>query len=73
MEYDYYKLYLGTDMDNYVICIPCDTLDKVEYELNRAELYDKYLVIGHVISQDLDEPVASGRVEVNRTHKKKGR
>jgi hypothetical protein len=72
MEYDYYKLYLAIDYQ-YVDKIYCETLDQVEYELNRATGYDKYLVIGHNNKLDMDQVIAMGDIELNRTHTKKGR
>ena len=30
LDWDRYILYLGTDMDNYVEAIPCDTLEKIQ-------------------------------------------
>ena len=72
MEYDYYKLYLAIDYQ-YVDKIYCESLEKVEYELNRATGYNKYLVIGHNNSLDMDQVVAQGEIEVNRSYTRKGR
>lgn len=74
MEYDFdwdaYILYLGTDADNYVKAIPCKTLEKVEYELNNADLYEKYLVKGISFSRQLEDIIMRGRIEPNRTRKR---
>ena len=71
MDYDNYKLYLyidyvPTDM------IPCETLEHVDYELNRAVGYNYYLVVGHVGNDKTgyDFPIAQGEIEVNRAYKK---
>lgn len=58
-----YRLYLAID-ETYVKRIPCDNLDKVEIELNKATGYDKYLVIEE--SPNGDTPIAMGRIEANR-------
>lgn len=70
MEYDFYKLYLAIDFQ-YVDKIICQTLEQVEYELNRAVGYSQYLVIGHNNSMDCDFPVAQGTIELNRPRKRK--
>lgn len=69
-DWDKYILYLGTDIDNYVEAIPCDTLEKVGFELNRAELYEKYLVKGISYKRNEEQIIMSGRLEPNRTRKK---
>lgn len=73
MEYDYYKLYFGTDSTGYDNPIYCDSLEQVELELNKASAYDKYLVIGHIKLLNQDDILASGRIEPNRTRYRKGR
>ena len=65
MEYNYYKLYLAIDYQ-YVDKVICEDLQQVEYELNRATGYNKYLLIGHNNQLDQDDIVASGQIEVNR-------
>lgn len=70
MQYDYYKLYLAIDYV-YVDKVICQTLEQVEYELNRATGYDKYLVIGHNNVMDCDFPVAQGDIELNRVRCRK--
>lgn len=66
MEYTNIRLHLGTDLKNYFITIPCDTFEKVEYELNKADLYDKYMVVAFSLIEQCDKVVASGRIEPNR-------
>ena len=73
MEYDYYKIYLGTDLDGYKGPFMVNTLEEVEYILNQADMYDKYLVIGHNNALDMDEPIATGQIEINKSRKRKGR
>ena len=53
MQYDYYKVYLGTDLDGYKGPYMADSLEKVEYILNNADMFDKYLVIGHNNALDM--------------------
>lgn len=72
MEYDYYKLYLAIDYQ-YVDKIICQSLEQVEYELNKATGYNEYLVIGHNNQLDMDCVVAHDYIQVNRTHTRKGR
>ena len=71
MEYDYYKVYLGTDIDGYKGPYMVNTLDEVEYILNNADMFDKYLVIAHSNSLDMDEVVAQGEIEINKPRKRK--
>lgn len=73
MEYDYYKVYFGTDSTGYDNPIYCDTLEQVQHELDNGSLYDKYLVIGHIKAQDEDVIICAGRLDLNRTRKEKGR
>lgn len=70
MTYDFYKLYLGNDIDGYSQPRICDDLDEIEFKLNRETIHDKYLVIGHNNNLDMDQVVAQGRIELNRTRKK---
>jgi hypothetical protein len=70
IEFDYYKLYLAIDYQ-YVDKIYCESLEQVEFELNRAVGYNKYLVIGHSNSLDMDQVVAQGELEVNRTRRRR--
>lgn len=70
MEYDYYKLYLAIDYQ-YVDRIICQSLEQVEYELNRATGYNKYMVVGHNNQYDQDNVVATGTIEVNRQIKRR--
>lgn len=72
MECDYYKLYLAIDYQ-YRDRIICETLDQVEYELNRASGYNEYLIIGHNNAMDCDTIIAHDYIQVNRTHTRKGR
>lgn len=72
MEFDYYKLYLAIDYQ-YVDKIICETLEQIEFELNRATGYNKYLIIGHSNLFDADQVVAQGEIEVNRSYTRKGR
>ena len=72
MGCDYYKLYLAIDYQ-YVDKIICQTLEQVEYELNRASGYNEYLVIGHNNQMNSDMVIAQGEIEVNRTRYRKGR
>lgn len=69
MVYDFYKLYLAID-GQYVDKIVCESLDQVEYELNRANGYNQYLVIGHNNQLDYDYPIAQGFIEINRKRRK---
>ena len=71
MEYDYYKVYLGTDLDGYKGPYMADSLEKVEYILNNADMFDKYLVIGHNNALDMDEPVAQGEIQINKPRRRK--
>jgi len=73
MDYDYYKVYFGSDNTGYDNLVLCDTLEFVELELNRATIYDFYLVVGHNSLLDEDDVIARGRIELNRTHIKEGR
>lgn len=68
----YYKLYLCID---YVpkTKIKCETLEQVEYELNKAVGYNYYIVVEHNIINNSDFPVAQGEIELNRTRYRKGR
>ena len=66
MEYDYYKLYLAIDYVYQDIVI-CESLDQIEYELNKAVGYNKYIVIGHNNENNMDVVVAMGDIELNRT------
>jgi len=70
MEYDVYRLYLAIDYV-YVDMILCYSLEQVEYELNRAVGYNKYLVVGHNNELDMDNVVATGPIEVNRQIRRK--
>lgn len=70
MEYDYYKVYLGTDMDGYRGPFMCESLDKVEFLLNHADMYEKYLVVAHNNSQDMDDPIAQGEITVNKKRRR---
>lgn len=69
MEYDFYKLYLAIDYV-YTDMIPCQSLDQVEYELNNAKGYNKYIVVGHNIENNMDVVVALGDIQVNRTRRR---
>ena len=70
MECDYYKLYLAIDYV-YVDKIICQSLDQVEYELNKATGYNQYLVIGHSNKLDMDSVIAQGDIELNRNYKRR--
>lgn len=48
-----------------------DSLEKVEYILNNADMFDKYLVIGHNNALDMDEPVAQGEIQINKPRRRK--
>jgi len=72
MEFDYYKLYLAIDYQ-YVDKIICETLEQIEFELNKATGYNEYLIIGHSNLFDADQVVAQGKIEVNRSYTRKGR
>ena len=65
MEYDYYKVYFGTDSSGYDNPIYCDTLEQVQHELDNGSLYDKYLVIGHIKKLNQDNIICAGRIEIN--------
>lgn len=65
MEYDYYKLYLAIDYVYQDIVI-CESLDQIEYELNKAVGYNKYMIIGHSNEHNMDVVVAMGDIELNR-------
>lgn len=65
-DWDTYILYLGTDMKNYYKAIPCNTLEKVQYELNKAELYEKYMVKGISFKRNEENIIIAGRIEPNR-------
>lgn len=67
--YEYYKLYLAIDYQ-YVDKIVCESLEQVEFELNRAVGYNHYLVIVHNNITNSDYPIASGDIEPNRTRKR---
>lgn len=79
MDYTNIRLHLGTDLKSYFKTIPCDTFEQVEYELNRAELYDKYMVVAFSLIEKCDKVIAMGRIEPNRinyqdkTYTRKGR
>lgn len=70
MEYDYYKVYFGTDSTGYDNPIYCDSLEQVQIELNNGSLYDKYLIIGHMKELDGDVIICAGRLELNKTRNK---
>lgn len=72
MDYINIRLELGTDLKNYYVTIPCTTFEEVEYYLNRAELYDKYMVVAFNVQELRDDVVASGRIEPNRKHEEQG-
>ena len=61
----YFKLYLAIDYQ-YKDMIICQTLEQVEYELNKATGYDRYIIIEHNNKTDSDQIVAVGDIEVNR-------
>lgn len=71
MEYDYYKVYFGTDSTGYDEPIYVDTLEQVEQLLNNGSLDDKYLVIGHIKSLNEDDIICAGRIEINRKYRKR--
>ncbi len=66
----YYKLYLAIDYQ-YKDMIICQSLEQVEYELNKATGYDRYLIIEHNNKTDSDQIVAVGDIEVNRKGRKR--
>ena len=68
MEYTDIRLHLGTDLKNYYVTIPCTTFEDVELALNKAELYDKYMVIAYNLIEKCDDIIAVGRIEPNRTN-----
>ena len=71
VDYDYYRLYFA-DEYGYSERIICYSMEQVMYEINKADMFDRYLVIGHITQLDQDEVVASGTIEINKgkTHKK---
>lgn len=75
-DWDEYLVYLGTDMDSYTKTIPCTTLEQIQMVLNKADLYEKYIVIGVSYKRNEYFPIMSGRITPNRvndmdkTHKK---
>jgi len=70
MDFDFYKLYLAIDYE-YKDILYCESLEQVEYELNNATGYNKYIVIGHNIENSIDFPVAYGDIELNRPRTRK--
>ena len=65
----YYKLYLAIDYQ-YKDMILCQSLDQVEYELNKATGYNRYMIIEHNNKTDSDQIVAAGDIIVNRKGRK---
>lgn len=66
----YFKLYLAIDYQ-YRDKLICQTLEQVEYELNKAVGYNRYIVIEHNNINDSDQIVAVGEIEVNRKGRKR--
>ena len=65
----YFKLYLAIDYQ-YKDMIICQTLEQVEYELNKATGYDRYIIIEHNNKTDSDQIIAVGDIIVNRKGRK---
>lgn len=70
MEYDYFKVYFGTDSNGYDNPIYVDTLEQVEQLLNNGSINDKYLVIGHNKQYDEDTILCAGKIEINNKRKR---
>ena len=65
----YYKLYLAIDYQ-YKDMIVCQSLEQVEYELNKATGYDRYMIIEHNNKTDSDQIISVGDIIVNRKGRK---
>lgn len=66
MEYDYYILFL-CDEYCYGENIKCYSLDEIEFILNKADMYDMYVVFGVNESLYRHDVVARGEITLNRT------
>lgn len=71
MMYDYYRLYFARQ-HSYVKRYIVDSIETVYTMIdNLSDIYDEYLIIGHINSLDQDEVIAHERIE--HKARKKGR
>ena len=68
-ETEWYRLYLGTDIDGYEGPFDYKTLNEVDMKLNKSSIYDKYLVLLYDENVGIKDYIAMGRIEINKKRK----
>lgn len=68
-ETEWYRVYVGTDVDGYEGPFDYKTLDEVDKKLNKSQLFDKYIVILYDEIVGVKEYIAMGRIEINKKRK----